>query len=511
MQLQAPHLGVGEEAVRRQLAPERADVAPVPHVPAPGPGDRPHPLAVTGQDRHDELSERQQCRLRQHADEVEGGVALQNGSQLVTALEHLHGDGMTALVGIDHGQGRQAPGDRLAVAHPGVGGDDHPRPRHLRAPREVEILPHGEDPRVEALELAPQVGPDQGAAPGRHEDVAHRVVLPVVDLPLEDAVDDGPCLVTAHPDVQEDPRIVPVDELGRDDPGVGAERLLDQAVDAVRVQGDVVVEEKEERRAFHHVQGFVRRLGVSRPTRQVPDERVGQGPSDPLRDGRLVLAERQDQDGQLRIVLCGQRRHRLVEPGAGVGRHDDRDHCRHLGVHEVEEASGSGFGSSGTELARGACNSLTTMILLYVHGPASKARLVCPVHDSETSGGPLMTDVTTTVHSVTKSVTDLARDVTYVAIGLGVLGYQRLQVHRVDLANKLPRDFSLDQAIGDVRGGVSKGLDQMDELAESATKLLEITLQPLEERLPPTVGQLTAKAREQAREVRSQIRQLAEA
>ena len=34
----------------------------------------------------------------------------------------------------------------------------------------------------------------------------------------------------------------------------------------------------------------------------------------------------------------------------------------------------------------------------------------------------------------------------------------------------------------------------MDELAESATKLLEITLQPLEERLPPTVGQLTAKA-----------------
>lgn len=137
-----------------------------------------------------------------------------------------------------------------------------------------------------------------------------------------------------------------------------------------------------------------------------------------------------------------------------------------------------------------------------------------------------MNDVTNTVQSVTKSVTDLARDVTYVAIGLGVLGYQRLQVHRVDLANKLPRDLSLDQAIdevrdgvsksldqaiGEVRGGVSKGLDQMDELAESATKLLEITLQPLEERLPPSVGQLTAKAREQARGVRSQIRQLAEA
>jgi hypothetical protein len=118
-----------------------------------------------------------------------------------------------------------------------------------------------------------------------------------------------------------------------------------------------------------------------------------------------------------------------------------------------------------------------------------------------------MNDVNTTVHSVTKGVTDLARDITYVAIGLGVLGYQRLQVHRVELANKLPRDFSLDQAMEDVRGGVSKGLDQMDELAESATRLLETTLQPLEEHLPPTVGQLSAKAREQAREVRSQIRQ----
>ncbi len=126
-----------------------------------------------------------------------------------------------------------------------------------------------------------------------------------------------------------------------------------------------------------------------------------------------------------------------------------------------------------------------------------------------------MTDANTTEHSVTQDVIDLARDITYVAIGLGVLGYQRLQVHRVELASKLPRDFSLDQAIddvrGSVRGGVSKGLDQMDELAESATKLLETTLQPLEERLPPTVGQLTAKAREQAREMRSQLRQLTDA
>src|ERR1700729_2124929 len=107
-----------------------------------------------------------------------------------------------------------------------------------------------------------------------------------------------------------------------------------------------------------------------------------------------------------------------------------------------------------------------------------------------------MSEVNATVQSVAKDVIDLARDITYVAVGLGVLGYQRLQVHRVELAGKLPHDFSLDQAIGDVRGGVSKGLGQMDGLAESATRLFETTLQPLEERLPPTISQLSAKARE---------------
>jgi hypothetical protein len=122
-----------------------------------------------------------------------------------------------------------------------------------------------------------------------------------------------------------------------------------------------------------------------------------------------------------------------------------------------------------------------------------------------------MSEVNATVQSVAKDVIDLARDITYVAVGLGVLGYQRLQVHRVELAGKLPHEFSLDQAIGDVRGGVSKGLGQMDGLAESATRLFETTLQPLEERLPPTISQLSAKAREQAREVRSQIRQLGDA
>jgi hypothetical protein len=115
--------------------------------------------------------------------------------------------------------------------------------------------------------------------------------------------------------------------------------------------------------------------------------------------------------------------------------------------------------------------------------------------------------VNTNLSTFSKGVTDLARDAAYVAVGLGVLGYQRVQVQRVELKNKLSQDLELDQRLGDVRQGVAKGIHQIDDLAESATHFVESTLQPLEERLPASVTQLTTKAREQAREVRTQIRQ----
>ena len=104
-----------------------------------------------------------------------------------------------------------------------------------------------------------------------------------------------------------------------------------------------------------------------------------------------------------------------------------------------------------------------------------------------------MPDVTTNINTLSKGVTDLARDAAYVAVGLGVLGYQRAQVQRVELQNRLSQDLALDQRIDDVRHGVAKGIQQIDDLAESAVHFVETTLQPMEEQLPPTVTQLTAK------------------
>jgi len=118
-----------------------------------------------------------------------------------------------------------------------------------------------------------------------------------------------------------------------------------------------------------------------------------------------------------------------------------------------------------------------------------------------------MADVTANIGAISKGVTDLARDAAYVAVGLGVLGYQRAQVQRIELRNRLSQDLALDERIGDMRHGVAKGFQHIDDLAESATHFVETTLQPLEEKLPSSVTQLTIRAREQAREVRIQIRQ----
>jgi hypothetical protein len=118
-----------------------------------------------------------------------------------------------------------------------------------------------------------------------------------------------------------------------------------------------------------------------------------------------------------------------------------------------------------------------------------------------------MPDMSNNINNLSKGVTDLARDAAYVAVGLGVLAYQRAQVQRVELQKRLSKDLPIDQRLGDVRQGVAKGYAQIDDLAESAAQFVESTLQPIEDKLPASVTQITIKARQQAREVRLQIRQ----
>ena len=113
----------------------------------------------------------------------------------------------------------------------------------------------------------------------------------------------------------------------------------------------------------------------------------------------------------------------------------------------------------------------------------------------------------TNINTLSKEVGNFARDAAYVAVGLGVLGFQRVQVQRVELKNKLEQNYSIDEHLSGVRHEVSKGVKQLDELLESAVQFVETSLAPFEEQLPPSVTKVTTKAFDQAREVRGQIRE----
>jgi hypothetical protein len=108
------------------------------------------------------------------------------------------------------------------------------------------------------------------------------------------------------------------------------------------------------------------------------------------------------------------------------------------------------------------------------------------------------------VSVISKSVTDLARDAAYVIVGFGVLSFQRVQVQRVELQNRLSKD-SFDGQLHSVRGELTKGAKQLDGLLENATQFVESSLQPLEAQLPAVVTELRTKAFDQSRGVRSQI------
>ncbi|MCL4445785.1 MAG: hypothetical protein M1134_02755 [Actinobacteria bacterium] len=109
---------------------------------------------------------------------------------------------------------------------------------------------------------------------------------------------------------------------------------------------------------------------------------------------------------------------------------------------------------------------------------------------------------------VTKTASKFVRDVAYVTVGLGVLGVQKAQVRRVEIQRKLANDASWSDRIDEVREAVFNQAHHVDTIVESAVNLFETTIEPLEDQLPVSAKELSQKAREQARHLRSQIRDL---
>jgi hypothetical protein len=123
---------------------------------------------------------------------------------------------------------------------------------------------------------------------------------------------------------------------------------------------------------------------------------------------------------------------------------------------------------------------------------------------------PTMPDV----NELAKGFAGAARDATYVTVGLGVLGLQRVLVHRQGLQHWLedqqwvPGEGPLEERLGDVRAEVARHADHLDGVVARAMHQVETTLEPLEAQLPEPARTLAHRAHAQAHDVRTRIKEL---
>ncbi len=152
--------------------------------------------------------------------------------------------------------GLGAAADRVQVPPPGGGRarvpdrcgrhDDHPRPGSVHPPPEVEVVAEDRERGVEAAERVPDVPPHERprGADGQH--VADRVVLALVELTALQPGRPVPGPVGGQADLDEHPRLVPVEGLGPEQADAGAGgAVLEQSGERRGLGGDVVVQEPE--------------------------------------------------------------------------------------------------------------------------------------------------------------------------------------------------------------------------------------------------------------------------
>jgi len=106
-------------------------------------------------------------------------------------------------------------------------------------------------------------------------------------------------------------------------------------------------------------------------------------------------------------------------------------------------------------------------------------------------------------------VANRTRDAAYVAVGLGILGFQKAQARRRGLGPLAARARHEDERLAQLRGGIVEGARQLAEWADATTHLLSESLEPLEAQLPEPARELAGKARAGLCAIGAQLRQVA--
>ena len=130
-------------------------------VPDPGPGDLPGLGPPPGEEGDHGLGHRDQGRLGDHPHQVEQGVALEHGPQVVAGLH---------AVPVGVGAGRLAA--PLPVPYAGGRGHHHPGAHDLGSPAEVDVDAVVAQGGVEPAEGEEEVAAHQHAGVGHGEHIA---------------------------------------------------------------------------------------------------------------------------------------------------------------------------------------------------------------------------------------------------------------------------------------------------------------------------------------------------
>lgn len=104
-------------------------------------------------------------------------------------------------------------------------------------------------------------------------------------------------------------------------------------------------------------------------------------------------------------------------------------------------------------------------------------------------------------------VASRARDAAYVAVGLGVLGLQRAQVQRQELARRAAAMERRLRQLAALRAGLETGSQQLGEWLDATVQFWESSIGPLEEQLPPQARELVGMACSQLGALGTQLRQ----
>ena len=336
------------------------------------------------------------------------------------------------------------------------------RDRRVGSPAEVEILALDQHGLIEAAERLKEVGANHGHRAGDGEHIAHCVVLFLVVLARFGQVRHQPGLVGPESDMQDSAGLVPVEQLGPDDTGVGAQRFFDEAADAIWCERHVVVTDQQVLTQSGVLENGVRVLGEALVGQQRDDGGFG----DDLvysRRHRLLARGIDNDHFECGIVLLEQRPQDLLKPRSWVVGHDFDGHQRIYGrervrviarsLLEARSYGGGGIGHGGLRILTEVCRD---------GYPLHIARTLLVVAEQGESDADEL-------------LTELAE----IAVGTAILGLRRINVERRKLAREVP----------ELKPAIDVVLDQVEALAEPVSILVGAALSGLGDAVPGERGQ----------------------